>query len=440
MDRNESSGRQAVLTQYGKTTFAHSLFWQSLSKPRELVKEAVGIAERNKDDLFFVRMREGTAQAALASTKEGYAAGQVSFAAALAEGVATQGLVHNGSDLPTHSWMGVFRLDESLDRYAFVAVRENAIMPIGDFVGTFQEAVDKLEEYYGVGGWVAILGSPEVAEVNHYHVFIETSYVNLLPATKKRVVKFPKETILRPTRFKVDRKQLILGSTCAVLIVGGLFGFYAWKEAKEEAEREAARAILQSQMNDQQAPPAPLPHPWATEPLPLDFAEACEAGMVILRPGGWKQSKFVCSNTAINYEFSRERSVVSALLSVLPDAKVDLSGEKATLNRPLKFVEFHDEEIKAVSPSTLHLQDVMQRLGVKVVLNEETPPPPKPPLPGEKVTPQALPDWRTFRLEIGPTRLPPTALAELIAIPGVRIKQIVKHESNWSIVGALYVR
>ena len=172
----------------------------------------------------------------------------------------------------------------------------------------------------------------------------------------------------------------------------------------------------------------------------MDLAEACEAGMVVYRPGGWKQTGFTCTGAAISYEFSRGKSVISNLIEVMPEARVDNSGDKAVLTRQLKFAELRDEQTVPATPLTLDVQNSMQRLGVRVAVQEEPPPQPKQPLPGEKPVQQPMPDWKTIRFEIGPTALPPTTIAEAINKPGVRIKQIVKQDNKWLIVGAMYAR
>ena len=230
----ENTIATAMLFQYGKTTFAHGLFWQSLSKPRELKKEALELAVRNKDDLYLIRSSDGIAQTALANSVAGYAPGQVSFAATLAAGVQAKGLKIYGEHIPTASWMGLFNLGN--DKWAFVAVRDNAIMPSGDFLGTFQEAYERLDQNYGLGSWSAVIGTPEIE--GQYHNFITATYEDFIPASKNGKIKVDSKLTLRGTKFKVKKAYIIAAVVLGISVLGSTFAYMQWKEAKEQRERE----------------------------------------------------------------------------------------------------------------------------------------------------------------------------------------------------------
>ena len=59
------------ITQIGKHKFICGLFWQSLSRPRELLKEAAELAKKIDSDLMILRRDQATAQAGFAHTRDG---------------------------------------------------------------------------------------------------------------------------------------------------------------------------------------------------------------------------------------------------------------------------------------------------------------------------------------------------------------------------------
>ena len=425
---------------YGKTTFAMGLFWQALAKPRELKKEALELAARHECDLYLVRAVEGIAQTALASSKSGYASGQVSFAAVVAASIKARGLTINGQRNSAPSWLGAFDLGNG--KWAFIAVRDNAIMPTGDFLGEKHEVIDMLEQNYGLGAWNAVVGAPEIGDT--YHNFVEASFEDFLPRNKRGQVKFDNASLLASTKLRISKRTGLIAACGALVIAAGGIGYAQWKSYQEEKEREEAIARVRAAMAaNKTVESAEIPHPWASAPLAGDMAEACEAGFVHLAPGGWKLSGYSCTDATISYAFDRSGSTISWLKEILPDAKVDGTGEKATLTRVVSYREKRDEALESAESLRLDLLNTAQHLGLKIEIAEEVPPPPKQSLPGEQLIakPEApKPDWRTFNIKVGPTTMKPTAVTAAIHRSGLRFQKIVKHEGQWLLSGAIYAR
>lgn len=425
-----------------KREFVGNLFWQALARPRDLKKEAAELASRNDCDMYLVRSCDGIAQAGLASIKDGYKASHASFAAAIAKGIHDAGLVVEGSRQKVQTWIGAFDLGDGI--WAYVAVRDNAIMPTGDIFGSKEQVLDVLEQNYGLGGWSAVVGSPELEA--SFHNFVPGQPADFLPQNSKGSIKIGRELYLTPLKFQVSKKVIAKAIAAIILVAGSTLGYLEWKKEMERQEREAAIERARAEMAAQQklaAAGAQLPHPWASLPMPNDFADACEAGLVIFSPGGWLLSAYNCNESGIVYGFDRGASTIDNLKSAIPEANFDRSGDRASLKRGVKYSTLSDEALERADEVTLKFLNTLQQLRLQVKLNEELPPPPKQPLPGEQLINKPelpKPDWRTFGFEIGPTKIAPSIIASAILQPGLRLKQVTYRDGVWTLTGAIYAR
>ena len=131
----------AVIIEIRKRKYVCGLFWQSLSRPRELKSEAVELARKLNFDLLVLRKDLGMAQAGFASSREGAGKGMLSLGAIVASTVAAKGLHHDGRSQPATSWLAAFRIDEQ--RWAYFAVRDESFLPAGDFAGSKDEVLER---------------------------------------------------------------------------------------------------------------------------------------------------------------------------------------------------------------------------------------------------------------------------------------------------------
>ena len=89
------------IIQIDKARFVCGLFWQSLSRPRELQREAVELGRKIGSDLMVVRRDQSTAQAGYAQSSDGAARTLYSLGAAVSKTVAAaQGLKISPDPLP----------------------------------------------------------------------------------------------------------------------------------------------------------------------------------------------------------------------------------------------------------------------------------------------------------------------------------------------------
>lgn len=425
-----------------KREFVGNLFWQALARPRDLKKEAIEIAKKNECDLYLVRSCDGIAQAGLAHSQDGYKAKHASFAASIAKGIHDAGLVIDGQRQKVTTWIGAFDLGG--DKWAFVAVRDNAIMPTGDVFGERSHVLDLLEQNYGLGGWAAVVGAPELS--SSFHNFVPGGAIDFLPKSTKGSVRIPREVVLTPLKFSFSIKTAVKVIAALTLIGGAISGYVMWQKEIERQEREAAIERARAEMAAQQkiaAAGAQLPHPWASIPLPIDLAEACEAGLVIYSPGGWGMSSYSCGESAVTYAFDRGASTIANLKAAMPEANIDKMGDKASLRRGIKYSTMADEALLKADDVSLDFLNTIQQLRLPVKLSEELPPPPKQPLPGEQIINKQeppKPEWRTFSFEVGPTKLAPSIIASEISRPGIRLKQVTYRDGVWTLTGAIYAR
>jgi hypothetical protein len=112
----------AVVIEIRKRKYVCGLFWQSLSRPRELRSEAVELARKLNFDLLVLRKDLGVAQAGFASSREGAHTGMLSLGAIVASTLAAKGIHQDGRQQPAASWLAALRLDEH--RWAYFAVRD----------------------------------------------------------------------------------------------------------------------------------------------------------------------------------------------------------------------------------------------------------------------------------------------------------------------------
>ena len=144
------------ITQIGKHKFICGLFWQSLSRPRELVKEATELARKIDSDLMVLRKDHATAQAGFAQTRDGARKMVYSLGAAVSKTLALEGANYDGQTQPAHNWLGAFKLPDGM--WAYFAVRDANFLPNGDFAGTKEEVIERLHGDYGLGGWNVVIG------------------------------------------------------------------------------------------------------------------------------------------------------------------------------------------------------------------------------------------------------------------------------------------
>jgi len=425
------------IIQIEKHKFICGLFWQSLSQPRTLEKEAMELAKKIDSDLFVLRKDHTTVQAGFAQTRDGARRTMYSLGAAVSKTLALEGAVYDDEKQPVHNWLGAFKLPDGM--WAYFAVRDANFLPNGDFAGTQQEVLDRLNGDYGLGGWNIVIGDPELAAFG-FHNFTPKRIEEMLPHKPNGQIRTHVWWSLQPVERKLPWRPLAGGAALLVLVAAG--GCVYWKQLqhnKEEEQRmraiEAARARMLGK-----APQSALPHPWQTKPLPAMLTQACLDHFEHFTPGGWQLDEFVCTGTEARYAWSRNGSIANFLLEAVPAATVDPNGEKATLTIALKMGLGSNEALhdaKSLLPSIVSRLQLL-RIAPRVTLQRPPAPPPPQGVPGMQNAPPPRPDWQTYSFAFRAAGLPLTEVAAALGQPGVRLDRLSYRSGAWFIEGAMY--
>jgi hypothetical protein len=427
------------LTQIEKHRFVCGLFWQSLSRPRELNKEAAELASNLDFDLLVLRTDQFTAQAGFAQSKDGVRRGTYSLAAAVNKAVAMEGAFYDGRKQRVHNWLGAFKLPDGM--WAYFAVRDANFLPNGDFAGSREEVLERLHGDYALGGWNVVIGDAELADLG-FHNFNAKRIEDILPHTRRGQIIPQKWWALRSVKKTMPWRTVTVA--VSVLAIAAAGGFAYWQHQKKLAEEARQRAIEEMRRKSREkAVPVALKHPWIDKPAPQAMAQACVDQFSHLAAGGWKLEEYVCTNDKATYTWSRQQSTISNLLAQLPGAIVDLSGDKAVYSERIDPGAGRDEKLlpehELLDPVVSRLQAI--ELKPKLAHHDAPPPPPPPPtLAGGKPVPVPLPDWKTFTFSLDCKGLPPLEIVSILGQPGVRIDKLTYRVDGWSIQGVMYAK
>ncbi|MEN3292539.1 MAG: hypothetical protein V7642_1792 [Burkholderiales bacterium] len=426
------------VTQIEKHRFVCGLFWQSLSRPRELAKEAVDLARKIDFDLMVLRKDHTTAQAGFAQTKEGARRTMFSLAAAVSKAVTLEGAYYDGRQQQVHNWLGAFKLPDG--KWAYFAVRDANFLPNGDFAGTKEEVLERLNGDYGLGGWNAVIGDAELEEYG-FHNFNAKRIEDLLPHGRGGGVKVFRWWALRPVKSKIAWKPAAAFGSLALLL--GLGGFSFWQQYQKKAEQEERDRAIEAarQQMLRKGETAVLTHPWADKPAPQLTVQACLDQFTHIAAGGWRLEEYSCTPAQASYSWSRQNSTVEFLLAQVPDAEADLAGEKATYTERMALGLGSDEALieqkKLMEPLVSRLQ--LLRIAPRIA-KVEVAAPPQQTLPGVAKAEPPKPDWKTYSFALEAGGVPPVDIATILSEPGVRVEKLIYRGGAWTIEGVMYAK
>ena len=424
------------ITQIDKHKFVCGLFWQSLSRPRELVKEAQELAGKIGFDLMVLRTDQTTAQAGFAQMRDGARPALYSLAAAVSKTLAMEGAFYDGQQQRVHNWLGAFKLPDGM--WAYFAVRDASFLPNGDFAGTKEQVLERLQGDYGLGGWNAVIGDAELEDYG-FHNFNAKRIQDLLPHASNGQIRAQKWWGLRAVRRKLP--VLPIAAAAAIVLLAAAGGVTYWKkvqQAKEELERERAFAEARRKIAGT-ANVAALAHPWASKPSPAMFAQACMAQFKHMTAGGWQLDEYACSGESATYTWTRQNSTTAFLREQVPQAVFDLGGNKATYTTRLDLPKGKDDALidvrSMIEPivSQLQLMDVTPRIAEMHQIASA-----QPVAAGTNGVPPV--PWKTYSLVFGTAGIAPGEVAAVLERPGVRIEKIAYRNGAWSIEGVMYAK
>lgn len=416
--------------QLGRQKLVSGLFWQSLSRPRELAQEARALALKIDADLLVLRKDHTMAQAGYAHTRDGARRGQASFACVVAARLAQEAQFCTGQRQAPHNWLGAFRLPDGM--WAYLAVRDANFLPSGDFVGSREQVIERLLGDYALGGWNRVTGEPELEQYG-FHDFLPRALEALLPAHGKAVA--PRWARLAAVGQPWRRHARLGAAALAAALV--LVGAALYQRHSAQQLRAVQERALQAL--SQEPPPAPPPPPpWHAQAPADDLVRRCLARLRHLAPGGWQLEHFECGEGGATHAWRRGDSHLGLLLAALPAAVPDASGERATLSEPIAPMApdaARTEELAPAAQARLALLEWWQRLGLTGQLVERAPPPPP---PGGQALP--APPWNTYSVSVSLDRLAPQALPAMLGQPGLRLDKLTYRAGIWSLEGVLYAK
>ncbi len=411
----------------GRHKLVCGLFWQSLSRPRELAAEARALALKIDADLLVLRKDHTMAQAGYAHTRDGARRGQASFACVAAARLAQDAGFCNGQRQAPHNWLGAFRLPDGM--WAYLAVRDANFLPGGDFAGTREQVLERLHGDYALGGWNRVTGDPGLAQYG-FHDFLPVDIDALLAGDAK--VRWARlDTVGRPAQ----RRAWLLGAgaTLAALVTAATL----YQRHSAQQLRDMQQRAMEAVLHEAPPPAPPPPPPWHAQAPADDLVRRCLARLRHLAPGGWPLEQFQCGPGDATHSWRRGESHLGLLLAALPQAQVDASGERAALSEALEAGATRAEELASGIEGRRMLQELWQRLGLTGQVAER-PLPPAPPGPDGAVPPP--PGWTTYSVSVALDRLAPQALPAMLQMPGLRLEKITYRSGTWSLEGVLYAK
>ena len=416
------------ITQIDKHKFVCGLFWQSLYRPRELVKEAVELARKIDSDLMVLRTDHSTAQAGFAQTSEGARRGMFSLGAVVSKTLAIEGAYYDGEKQRVHNWLAALKLPDG--KWAYFAVRDANFLPNGDFAGTKEEVLERLHGDYGLGGWNVVIGDEELADYG-FHNFEVRSIESLIPHRKDGSIRVHRWWALRQLNKKKSYWPMAAAAGLAAVVAAGT-AYWKYQQRKQEEQRLELAIAAARQKMPIGAVPQVLPPPWGGKPAPRLMVQACVDRRAYLTPGGWQLDEYVCTEEQVSYSWFRGYSTLAFLLAQVPGAKIDLNGEKAAYSEALNLKReaaealLNRKELLEPIISKLQLMGVAPK--ITNVVQKAT----------EKTTPTS--EWQAYAFKLNTHGLAPVSVATVLEKPGVRIDKLVYRGGEWSIEGVMYAK
>lgn len=422
----------SYITTIDKHKFVCGLFWQSLSKPRELVREAAELGRRIDSDLMVVRMDHTTAQAGFAQSREGVRRGTSSLAAAVSKTMALEGAFYDGEQQPVHNLLGAFKLPEG--RWAYFAVRDANFLPNGDFAGTKEEVIERLHNDYALGGWNVVLGEEELRAFG-FHNFQPRDIRSFLPQRADGSLRIHKWWGLRQIGGHPSWLPMAAGvAAVAAVAVAGNYGWKAYQQKKAEREADIAMQQVRARLLQEASVAA---RPWAKRTAPLALVRACQDRFTHPTAGGWQLASYTCTQEQQAYAWTRGASTVAMLREQLPDVQMDPSGEQATWVHAQAMKAGRNEDLQDLRAAFEPALASLQMIGVPVKVTPVSVPTAAAAVQGGQ---QWQPNWHSYLFKLSNAGMEPLEIAAILDRPGIRVDKVVYQGSAWTMEGTIYAK
>jgi hypothetical protein len=417
------------ITQIGRHKFVCGLFWQSLSRPRELAREAADLGRKIEADLMVIRTDHSTTQAGFGHSKEGARRGMYSLATVVSKTLALEGAFYDGEQQQVHNWLGAFALPDG--QWVYFAVRDANFLPNGDFAGSREEVLERLHSDYALGGWNVVIGDAGLAS-HGFHNFNPRDIDSFIPKRKDGSVRIHRWWALR----QIDgaRTWLPMAAAAGVALAVALGGVAGWRYYQHKKQAEADELAFQAARANLLRASSAASHPWAHQAPPRMLVAACQRQFTHPTAGGWRLDSYGCTAGEARYAWSRADSTVAMLREQIPAVVVDIGGDKATFASALNGQAGSDDGLLDQRQLIEPLLTRFQAMGLPFRVTQADA---RPAQAGEAAAP---PPWKSFSFALNSHGVEPMEIATILNRPGVRVDKMVYRASEWLIEGTIYAK
>lgn len=445
--RDESPLRQDL--QYVEINghgYVSNLFWQPLNNARSYMAEAKTFGKQNGWDI--VAIRRGTRiQAGFVDSGSRNLKGMYSLAASLASQLGD-------------SWLGAFRLKDG--RYAVVGVYEMLVCPGLDHICANAEEAKKL-----------LTNALNTHDFESDSIFAPSELEfasqdrNIYQVLSAKSVR--KDNRLKRLTFGMSTRQLVTSGAAVSMAVGTIVGYMQW-DAHNQAVRERQMAIAQAaakkhldELNAtarRQLEQAALVHPWAVQPTPFDFVDACarKTNALPLSVKGWTFSSAACAVNGVVATYTRDGGTVdgirTAALEVFGVPAMFSGGDQATITLPLQVRAGGDDVVASADDDMSGFLTHFQRIDVAPHVEERPVKLEAPKVPeGQRPMEAPIATWRQFHFSFDDLEQPASHFGganasgmSLAKIPGLRVETVtttLKADDDtltWHVEGNIYAK
>ena len=336
------------------------------------------------------------------------------------------------------TWAGVFELPNGL--YAFISVREDAILPEGDRICDAATARDLIAAAIAerVEKIIAPLDfSIANAQIESIERFISGARSSFKPDSEFRIWRPGDKASQSTRRYALPAALLIF--VCAA---GG--GWWWWQQQQEvdrlrqaelKAKEIAARKGGQSRVIE--VSPA-----WEGRPLGGDYLRACLAAIqpIVKSPAGWTWKETVCDgNKALHsYVKAPGSGRAAQFMNEMPEADISDGGNAATKTDRLNLPVAPKEQLLDLDGSKRAFlsktQESLFNGSLTAAQSPQLPPTP----PGQTYT---APTWKLRNFTIDGTGGRPEKFLRALDIPGLRVNRLtVSANMRIKVEGTLYAQ
>ncbi|WP_026382188.1 type 4b pilus protein PilO2 [Achromobacter xylosoxidans] len=399
MGPNQPAAGSVTVISAGGKFLVSGLYWQTLSQPQKVMKEAREIGRRDGMDIVAIRRLPTIIQAGFVRKQAGVQKGMFSLASIVADL-----LLRKDGQSTLDPLIAAFAVGDG--RFAIVAFKDGGVVPDSDVVfaslALAQEAIRALYALLSSKGKEVTVYAPAELEFGGDTSVTLESLARAASRTHK----------LKPLRFGLSRREWILLAAALVAIVVALVAYQIWREHQREREEQLERqrqAELARILKDsgQEVLPAALVHPWTTTPSVPAMISHCRAAArsTPLYLAAWELLGHNCTPNAYEAAYVRQpRATVlafraAAAVAFPPGSTVSIQADadQATVRVISQAPAGGDDEMRDVHFRVDHLVSHLQKqlIPIKVAPKAQ-----QSQGTSENQVAMPLPDWSTATFEI----------------------------------------